>query len=136
MLRSTEWAEGRQFFKFSKSENRYVFQRLENFKLGLEEAKRETQQHSKRIDEMISLLLPMNSEEAEVLATVYAAWNNLIIKSKSVNDETIVREAREDWHPDKMKISRNKFFDAIALLRKKKIIPSGQAKLVREKYLI
>jgi type I restriction enzyme S subunit len=136
MLRATDWAEHHGIFKFNKSDKRYIFQRLQNYKRGLEDAKRETQNHSKEIDKIIDLLLPMNSEEAEIVATVYAAWNNLIAKSELVNDEAIVRAAREDWHPAKMDISRHKFFDAVALLRARKIIPSGQAKLVREKYLI
>jgi restriction endonuclease S subunit len=136
MLRATDWAEQREIFKFNKSDKRYIFQRLQHYKRGLENAKLETQQYSKIIGEVIDLLLPMNSEGAEIVATVYAAWNNLIVQSKPVDDEAIVREAREDWHPEKMEIVRHKFFDAIALLRRKKFIPTGQAKLVREKYLI
>jgi hypothetical protein len=136
MLRATDWAERREIFKFNKSDKRYIFQRLPNYKSGLEDAKRETQEYSKEIGKVIDFLLPMNSEEAEIIATVYAAWNNLIVKLKPVDDEAIVREAREDWHQEKMDIPRHKFFDAIALLRKKKIVPTGQARLVREKYLI
>lgn len=136
MLRATAWAEQQQIFRVKKSDNRYVFERLPNYKRGLEEAKRETQQYSKEIDQITGFLLPMNSDEAEVVATVYAAWNNLIIKSKPVDDEAIVREAREDWHLDKMNIPRHRFFDAIELLKKKELVPKGRAKLVREKYLI
>jgi type I restriction enzyme S subunit len=136
MLRATDWAEHREIFKFNKSDKRYIFQRLQNYKHGLEDAKRKTQRHSREIDGVIDLMLPMNSEEAEIVATVYASWNNLIAKSEPVNDEAIVRGAREDWHPAKMDIPRHKFFDAIGLLRAKEIIPSGRAKLVREKYLI
>lgn len=136
MLRATDWAEQRQIFKFNKSDNRYIFQRLQDFKRGLEEAKRQTERYSKEIGKVIEFLLPMNSDEAEIAATVYAAWNNLIVKSTLVDDEAIVREAREDWHPEKLDIPRHKFFDAIGLLRNKEMMPTGKAKLVREKYLI
>jgi hypothetical protein len=136
MLRATDWAEQHQTFKFNKSGERYVFQRLDNYRHGLEAARRDIRNYETQIDEVVGLLLPMSSEEAEVVATVYAAWNNLIIKSATVDDEAIVREAREDWHQKKMAIARSKFFDAIATLRKKRMIPTGRAKLVREKYLI
>jgi type I restriction enzyme S subunit len=136
MLRSTDWAEERGFFRFNKSDKRYIFERLENYKKGLEAARHEIENPSADIHKVIDFLLPMNSEEAEVLATVFAAWNNLIIKSRPVDDEAIVREAREDWHPEKMNIPRHKFFEAIALLRKSQVIPTGHAKLVREKYLL
>src|SRR5207302_285859 len=79
MLRATDWAEERAIFKFSKSGNRYIFQQLTNYKRGLEDAKRETEQYSKKIGQVIDFLLPMNSDQAEIVATVFAAWNNLLV---------------------------------------------------------
>ena len=57
-------------------------------------------------------------------------------KALPVDEEAIVREAREDWHSEKMNIPRHKFFDAVTLLKKKQVIPTGGGKLVREKYLL
>jgi hypothetical protein len=102
MLRSTAWAEERGFFRFNKSDKRYIFERLENYKQGLEAAKQEIENSLTEIHKIIDFLLPMNSEEAEIIATVYAAWNNLIIKSLPADEEAIVREAREGWHSEKM----------------------------------
>ena len=89
----------------------------------------------KRVEEIISLFLEEKTEQSELYATVYAAWNNLIIKNEEINDEAIVYEARENWHSDKLKIGRIKFFDTINKLRTKNIIPDGKGKIVEKKTL-
>lgn len=136
MRRAEDWAEQQQFFKFSRSDGRYTFERLPNYRKGLEGAERSLQPYAREIDEIIDFVLPMDTEEAEVVATVYAAWNNLIIQMRPTDDQAIVRAAREEWHADKMRIPRQKFFDAVSVLKRKNIVPTGRAKLVREKYLL
>lgn len=51
----------------------------------------------------------------------------------SLTDEAIVCEARENWHPDKLKIPREKFFLAIDWMRDKQIVPEGKGKKVLAK---
>ena len=47
--------------------------------------------------------------------------------------EQIVTESRESWHPRKMEIDRNKFFNAIQWLRKEGVLPMGRGKRVEAK---
>lgn len=85
-------------------------------------------------NKLIELLVPMNTQQAEIVATVYAAWNNLLIQDQSITDEAIVLEARENWHKNKLKIERNKFFNAIEWMKKHEIlIPKGNGKMVTAK---
>src|SRR5690606_34308146 len=85
------------------------------------------------VEELLRLILPMTMRQSEILATVYAAWNNLLLSGKTPNDEEIVTEARENWHESKLKIERVKFFTALNWMRKKSLIPSGRGYLVTEK---
>jgi hypothetical protein len=72
----------------------------------------------------------MDTEDAEVLATVHAAWNNLLIDHADVTDDAIVSAAREHWHVDKLKIPEHKFRKAIELIRNEDLVPDGTAKYV------
>jgi restriction endonuclease S subunit len=85
------------------------------------------------IDALLELMLPLKTKQAEILATVYAAWNNLLLDKQPIADEAIVFEARENWHPDKLEIRRNRFFDAIKWMRANGVIPTGKGKKVSSK---
>ena len=82
------------------------------------------------IDKIVNLTIPMNTQQVEIFATVYAAWNNLIIDGGDINDESIVVEARENWHENKLQIPRDKFFAAIQWMRDKGFVPHGLGKRV------
>jgi type I restriction enzyme S subunit len=85
---------------------------------------------SQKVDAVIKLMLPLDMQQAEVFATVYAAWNNLLMDNQTPTDEQIVLAARENWHPDKLKMEREKFFKTIDWIRKKNISPQGKGKRV------
>lgn len=80
------------------------------------------------IERIINLFVPLTREKSEVIATVYAAWNDLLLEGKIPDEEMIVTEARENWHPDKLKIERKKFFEAIEWLIENKLVPKGVGK--------
>ncbi|HRQ48992.1 MAG TPA: restriction endonuclease subunit S [Agriterribacter sp.] len=85
------------------------------------------------IDKLLQLFLPFDLETAEIAATTYAGWNNLIISGNChPSDEEIVTESRENWSERKLGISRERFFKAINWMRQKEIslIPTGYGLLV------
>ncbi|MEE9337743.1 MAG: restriction endonuclease subunit S, partial [Methylococcaceae bacterium] len=83
--------------------------------------------------QMIKIMVELDTKMAEILATVYAAWNNLIIDNKKITDEAIVSAARENWHDDKLNIPRKRFFKAINWMKKEGIVPKGLGKKVEKK---
>jgi hypothetical protein len=85
------------------------------------------------LDKLLNLMTPMTTKQAEIFATVYAAWNNLLMDGEPITDERIVHAAREDWHSDKLNIPRDKFFTAIEWIRTKGICPEGKGKRVEAK---
>jgi restriction endonuclease S subunit len=87
------------------------------------------------LDRLLELMTPMSTRQAEIFATVYAAWNNLLMDGEFISDERIVRAAREDWHSDKLNIPRDKFFTAIEWIRTKSLCPEGRGKRVERKGL-
>ncbi|SKC85030.1 restriction endonuclease subunit S [Ohtaekwangia koreensis] len=83
-----------------------------------------------KIEKLIQTFLPFELEHAEVIATVYAGWNNLLLDGRTPTDEEIVYESRENWSKRKLTIEREKFFNALHWLRKHEMVPVGVGKTV------
>lgn len=136
MKRAEKWAKDNLFFEFvERAGGGYEFKKLSNHGALLSAAKQALKPIEGAIDRINNLIVSMDSEAAEVLATVHAAWNNLLAEGKEATPDAIVREARDDWHPSKMLIAESKFRDAIKLIKAKGIIPDGTAKPVLHRQL-
>ena len=87
------------------------------------------------IDNVIKLLEPMTTDQVEIVSTLYAAWNDLLLKSKgkSIKDEVIVMEFRDHWHERKKRFSEDKLTKALAWMRQKNLVPKGSGKLTQVK---
>lgn len=131
MRRVEDWAKANQVFEFQRRPSGgYTFLPLTGVSQSIRNLQAAPENRLSRLMKIIDLLVPMDSEEAEVLATVHAAWSNLIKDGAEITDELIVTAAREDWHPEKMKIARFKFFDAIKTIKAASIEPDGTAQYV------
>ncbi len=78
-----------------------------------------------RIQTVINLLRPMKTQQAEIVATLYAAWNDLILGGGTVTDEAILREVLTRWHEQKTKIPKERWLSALEWMRKKCLVPTG-----------
>lgn len=124
-------AEKAGFFSLKQSAGGgYTFVRKNRFDELVSKTRKCLGQYNEAVDAVIDELLPMDTQQAEIVATVYAAWNNLLIDGKNVTDEAIVYEARDNWHPDKLKIAPDRFFAAIKWMRTKGLVPTGSGKKV------
>ncbi len=132
MLAAEDWAKANEFFEFvvRPSGNGYSFRKLPRYDAMVIEGAAALKPVQDHLERAIGLIAPMNSEEAELLATVHAAWNNLILDGVEPTEDAIIREARENWHTSKLKFSDGKFREAIATIRAKGIVPDGSAKRV------
>jgi restriction endonuclease S subunit len=131
MLAAKDWAEANRYFRFPKTKERgSQFEPLAHFAELAKAAHGIEPSIRTKIETIIDLLIPMDTQKAEVFATVYAAWNNLLIESRKPTDDEIIRTAREDWHPDKLDIPRAKFVEALQLLKDKNCKPTGRGRFV------
>jgi restriction endonuclease S subunit len=132
MLAAENWAKANQFFQFElrRNGNGYTFKKLARFDILIADGMATLKPVQDRLEKAIGLITRMNSQQAELLTTVHAAWNNLILDGTDPADTAIVHEARENWHADKLKIAEAKFHDAIQTIRTKRILPDGTGKRV------
>lgn len=80
------------------------------------------------VDRIIKLLKPLTTDECSILATLYAAWNDLLLLRRPVSDEAIITESTVNWHPEKQKISSRDWNWGLDWLRRNNLIPRGRGK--------
>jgi len=80
------------------------------------------------IDAIIDLLVPPDSEQAEIVATLYACWNDLLASGSQPTDDAII-EAFYAWHESKAKFARKRLEKAIAWMRHKDLVPTGRGRV-------
>ena len=86
---------------------------------------------SSDIQTIISLLTAMDTEQCEIVATLYAAWNDFLLKGHTPDDETIVNDVLNNWHDSKRKIEKDRWLSALGWMRQKHLVPHGGGRLTK-----
>lgn len=121
-----------KWFEEVKEDERYAYRPLE--KRG--EHKKylaHWQDEMPRIDEVLSLLGNFKTRECEIVSTLYAAWNDLLIDVGPTDDAAILHEASsaERWHKSKEQIAPERWMKALQWMKDKGLIPVGYGKHTR-----
>ena len=127
--RKAGWFEVRQ----AQKDGAYVFSRLNGFDALVNKTANILGDRLSEVDALLKLLLPMNTRQAEIVATLYAGWNNLLLLGQTPSDDEIVYESRENWHTDKLNIERDRFFKALVWMREHQLVPMGKGRYVKNK---
>jgi type I restriction enzyme S subunit len=77
------------------------------------------------IDKLIRLFKSVRTEQCEIVATLYGAWNDFIIGGAQPTDEQIVDEVLTNWNESKKKITCGRWLAALRWMRDNGIIPTG-----------
>lgn len=85
--------------------------------------------YRERLGSLIDLLRPLDTERCEIVATLFAAWNDLIISRRPFNDVDIIREVRANWHESKKRFDENRLRKALQWMRDKGLVPKGYGKV-------
>lgn len=77
------------------------------------------------IQYVIDLFRKEKTDWCQMVATLYAAWNDFLLAGQPVNDNAIVKEVLSDWHPSKREIPEQVWRKALAWMRELNFAPSG-----------
>lgn len=83
-------------------------------------------EQSAEFERVLTLLAELNTEESEIVATLYAAWNDLLLEGKPVSDEIVISEFREHWHTRKSAFAAERLRVWLGWMRKNHLVPKGQ----------
>jgi type I restriction enzyme S subunit len=122
------------YFDFKRVDGgAYRVQKLGGFDKLIDKTHEALGDRLQEVEHLLQWMLRMSVQQAEIATTVFAAWNNLLMDGTTPTDEQIVHEARENWHANKLKIERQKFFAAVKWLREQRVVPEGKGKRVAAK---
>jgi type I restriction enzyme S subunit len=87
-------------------------------------------------DRMLSLFADRSTEEAEIISTLFAAWNDFLIDGKSPSDDDIVREVRENWHVSKQRFTPSRLATWLKWMRDNRLVPQGRPPRTRQQFML
>ncbi|WP_028863615.1 hypothetical protein [Psychromonas aquimarina] len=81
-----------------------------------------------KIEKLIELLKPLNTAQCEIIATLYACWNDMLIDGKQPLDQNIVNDFLYNWHESKTRYSEQRLFKALTWMKDNQLVPNGEGK--------
>lgn len=84
-----------------------------------------------RVNTLIGYFKNSNYESPEIISTLYAVWNNRIIRNQEITDELLKQDFLE-WDEQKLKY-KNRIDGALNWMRENEIIPNGWGKYIDRK---
>jgi type I restriction enzyme, S subunit len=121
-LKTSNWFEERKyrFYPLEKAD------KIEGYYHGY------FKQAAAKLDFLFTALKNSTEDEAEIVATLYAVWNNMIIKKERIDDDVIVSTFFE-WSDRKKKYTPAQVAKALAWMKKSGFVPTGFGKVIKEK---
>ncbi len=88
--------------------------------------------HNSEIEKIIDYMKRMKSSRAEKIATLYAAWNDMVIDGvQNITDKMIIDDVMNNWTENKAKTDFSTWRHILNDMKDKKIIPHGYGKHTR-----
>lgn len=84
------------------------------------------------IDVLLDKLSTTNLAGAEILSTLYAVWNNRIIKGEQITDDLLLADFYA-WSQHKADFEERRVRNALDYMRKENIVPIGWGKYIDKK---
>ncbi|GHV26186.1 hypothetical protein AGMMS4952_05690 [Spirochaetia bacterium] len=85
-------------------------------------------QYNREIERIIAIFKPFTMDQAEIIATLYAAWNDAIIKGENFTDKDIVRDVTNNWKDTKRRFADDVWLRAMDKMREFALVPKGYGK--------
>lgn len=82
-----------------------------------------------QIEEIIEKVKNYSTDKSEMVATLYASWNDFIIKNEEISDLKIVKDVRENWNDTKKRFNEQKWLDVLAEMKEIELTPKGNGNL-------
>jgi type I restriction enzyme S subunit len=77
-------------------------------------------------DRLIYALADKKTEEVQLIATLFAVWNDFLIEGAQPTDTQIMSDVRENWHERKARFTPTELGRWLDWLRRENIIPQGR----------
>lgn len=87
------------------------------------------------LEDLLALIAPMKTQQAEIVSTAFAAWNDLLLEGKTPINDDIVDLILNDWTESKKAISADRWHSALVWMRENGLTPRGLGEHTKKKSL-
>lgn len=84
-----------------------------------------------QLNKLFKLLYQTSEAEAEIIATLYAVWNNRIIEGRTVADKELIEDFYK-WSDRKQQYTEEQILNGLQWLRTHQMEPKGFGKLIKK----
>jgi type I restriction enzyme, S subunit len=127
LLAVEAFARQQLWFDVKKQQNgRHLLNKLSGFDALIRRTEAALGHKLESVNALIKLFVSLDTKRSEIVATLFAAWNNLLLLAHKPSDNEIVLEARDRWHEDKLNISKERFDRCLIWMRKHGLVPVGR----------
>lgn len=77
-----------------------------------------------KFNKVIDTFKSSTTEQCEIVATLYSAWDDLLHSGHTVSDEDILNEVLNNWHESKRRINRSRWQVALNWMRSNGFVPT------------
>lgn len=114
-----------QWFEARKQEGRYQYVPLVKRGGHKPYFERNFSGIGETLEKILSAFKTAKTEQCEIVATLLAAWSDLLREKGTVSDEMIVHEVLHNWHEAKQRIPEDRWLVALGWMREKGFVPKG-----------
>jgi hypothetical protein len=76
-------------------------------------------------EKILKTFMEIDTERCEIVATLLAAWTDLLREEQDVSDAMIVHEVLNNWHESKRRIAEDRWLKALGWMRTRGFVPRG-----------
>ncbi len=112
------------WFELDTTDTMHKFRRLAHageHKAFLDEIPADKRQ---RLQAVTDIFKPLNTRKSEIIATLYAVWNNMLLDGEAIADSKIIEDAK-NWHEEKKHIKHAQWEWGLKYMRDYNFTPSG-----------
>lgn len=85
--------------------------------------------YDSQIEKIIDMVKNYSTDKAEMVATLYASWNDFIIKKDKVPEIEIVRDVRGNWNDRKKRFNEREWLEVLEEMKRIGLTPKGNGNL-------
>jgi type I restriction-modification system DNA methylase subunit len=122
--------EQSKWFIRRRNGNQYTFFKGEDHDKSLNIYSLFSDNELEQVNVLINYCKNWTYERPEIIATLYAVWNNRIIKQEPVTDD-LLKEDFLNWDEQKIKY-KDRLDNALKWMRENRIIPDGWGKVIKK----
>lgn len=122
--------ENSKWFKRTRSGNQFIFSAAQNHTKSTNTYDYFSSEELSRVNGIINYFKKCDYEQPEIISTLYAVWNNRIIKQEPITDD-LLKQDFLNWDAQKIKY-KDRLDAALNWMRKEGVVPDGWGKVIEK----